>query len=88
MNDFRRLFPFVRPYVSLLAASLVLLVFAGLFEVLTTALAIPLFDEVLIPGAGGATAPAVASGKLELLSRYLSLLPDLKSRSCRSPWSV
>jgi ATP-binding cassette, subfamily B, bacterial MsbA len=51
MNDFRRLLPFVRRYAGLLSASLILLVFAGLFEVLTTALAIPLFDEVLIPSA-------------------------------------
>jgi ATP-binding cassette, subfamily B, bacterial MsbA len=54
MNDFRKLFPFVRPYGAVLGASLVLLIFAGLFEVLTTALAIPLFDEVLIPGARSA----------------------------------
>ncbi len=48
MNDIRRLLQFVRPYYSILALSLILLVFAGLFEVLTTALAIPLFDKVLV----------------------------------------
>ncbi len=49
MNDFRRLFQFVRPHLKTLVVSLLLLVFAGVFEVLTTAPIIPLFDEVLNP---------------------------------------
>lgn len=49
MNDFRKLFHFVRPHSTALGFSLVLLFFAGIFEVLTTALAIPLFDDVLMP---------------------------------------
>lgn len=50
MNDFRRLFPYVRPRLSKLIFSLLLLAFAGGFEVLTTSLAIPLFDDVLVLG--------------------------------------
>ncbi len=49
MNDFVKLYRFVRPHLATLGLSLGLLVFAGLFEVLTTALAIPLFDKVLKP---------------------------------------
>jgi subfamily B ATP-binding cassette protein MsbA len=49
MNDFRRLLRFVRPHLTALIISLALLLFAGIFEVLTTALAIPLFDDVLTP---------------------------------------
>jgi subfamily B ATP-binding cassette protein MsbA len=49
MNDFRRLFRFIRPYFGTLAVSLCLLALAGVFEVLTTAPIIPLFDEVLNP---------------------------------------
>jgi len=60
MNDFRRLFRFVRPYSATLGISLLLLVFAGLFEVLTTALVIPLFDDVLKPHSDQATPPEAA----------------------------
>ncbi|HYK88643.1 MAG TPA: ABC transporter ATP-binding protein [Acidobacteriota bacterium] len=68
MNDFRRLFRFVKPYLAALIFSLVLLVFAGFFEVLTTALAIPLFDDILNPG----SAP---NAKFAFLKHYLSLIP-------------
>ncbi len=52
MNEFRRLLPFIRPYRFMLGLSFVLLFAVGIFEVLTTALAIPLFDDVLVkPGA-------------------------------------
>ena len=72
MKDLRRLLHFVRPYLATLAGSLLLLVFAGLFEVLTTALAIPLFDKILIPGA---STPYNVPRKLLFLQDYLSLLP-------------
>jgi ATP-binding cassette, subfamily B, bacterial MsbA len=70
MNEYRRLFRYIRPYLARLVASLLLLVFAGFFEVLTTALAIPLFDFVLAPGQG-----AASEGKFRLLLHYLVLLP-------------
>jgi subfamily B ATP-binding cassette protein MsbA len=72
MNDFRRLYGFVRPYFGLLLASLILLIFAGLFEVLTTALAIPLFDRVLT--ANPSVVPSTPH-KFDFLLRHLSLLP-------------
>jgi subfamily B ATP-binding cassette protein MsbA len=49
MSDFGRLFRFVRPHMGTLLVSLVLLALGGVFEVLTTAPIIPLFDEVLKP---------------------------------------
>jgi subfamily B ATP-binding cassette protein MsbA len=49
------------------------LVFAGIAEVLITALAIPMFDKVLNPGG---ISPAIAgSDKLEFLNRALSVIP-------------
>ncbi|NWG13521.1 MAG: ABC transporter ATP-binding protein [Acidobacteria bacterium] len=47
MSDFSRILTFVRPFRAQLVLSLVLLLLAGLGEVMTTALAIPLFDDVL-----------------------------------------
>ena len=64
MNDFRRLFPFIRPYRLSLIISFFLLFGAGILEVLTTAMAIPLFDKVLAGQsgkAGGALQVPVAS---------------------------
>jgi ATP-binding cassette, subfamily B, bacterial MsbA len=72
MGDFRRLTTFVRPFRLPLLVSLVLLLFAGIFEVLTTALAIPLFDDVLAVGRPGAGSP---SRKLDFLLGYLRILP-------------
>ncbi len=68
MNEFRRLSRFVRPYMGALIFSLLLLFFAGIFEVLTTALAIPLFDDVLKTG----SAP---NSKFAFLKHYLSMIP-------------
>jgi subfamily B ATP-binding cassette protein MsbA len=72
MKDFRRIFRFVRPYAGFLVISLVLLAFSGAFEALTTALTIPLFDNVLIV----APAAAVASPqRLAFFHRVFSSLP-------------
>lgn len=68
MADFRRLFPYIRTRFGTILLSLLFLIFAGCFEVLTTSLTIPLFDQVL--GAAG-TVPK----KFAFLQRYLSLLP-------------
>jgi ATP-binding cassette, subfamily B, bacterial MsbA len=79
MNDIRRLLHFVRPYGAILLFSLLLLVFAGLFEVQTTALSVELFDKALPLGlnASGATQQAIAISqqKFAYLDRLLSLLP-------------
>ena len=72
MDDFRRLFPFVRPHAGRFALSLLLLVIAGLSEVCTTALAIPLFDVVLNPVAGTAVDQRE---KWAFLMRALSAFP-------------
>jgi len=72
MGDFGKLATFVRPFRLPLLASLILLLFAGIFEVLTTALAIPLFDDVLTVGKSVAGGP---SRKLDFLLSYLRVLP-------------
>ncbi len=78
MSDFRRLLRFVKPHSVALTFSLILLFLAGLFEVLTTALAIPLFDDVLTPAASSVpgesrqnellTPPARSAGETALPS--------------------
>ncbi len=62
MNEFRRLLPFIRPYRFSLILSFFLLFAAGILEVLTTAMAIPLFDKVLVGQGGGATQPGPVPG--------------------------
>jgi len=74
MNEFRKLFPFIRPYSLGLVLSLFLLFAAGILEIMTTALAMPLFDNILarpsvtrpIPAAGDraetAASPAGTQG--------------------------
>jgi subfamily B ATP-binding cassette protein MsbA len=72
MNEFRRLSVFIRPYSGKLAFSLLLLFFAGIFEAITTSLAIPLFDKVLVvdPDSVSNTPQRMA-----FLQHYLSLIP-------------
>jgi len=50
MKDFKRLYPFIRPYRNSLILSLLLLSLAGVFQSTTTTLSLPLFDKVLMPG--------------------------------------
>jgi subfamily B ATP-binding cassette protein MsbA len=73
MNEFRKLLPFIRPYSYGLVISFVLLLAAGLLEVGTTALVIPLFDNLF----GGRTVQVDSSlkDKIEILNRALSVLP-------------
>jgi subfamily B ATP-binding cassette protein MsbA len=47
MKDFRRLYPFVRPYRKGILLSLFYLLLAGGFQATTPTLSIPLFDKVL-----------------------------------------
>ncbi len=69
MNDFQRLFPFIRPYRGRLALSLLLFFFVGLFDSTTPGLTIPMFDNVLAPRAGD----SVIEGKaLSLIETYVS----------------
>ena len=72
MKTSHRLFQFIRPHLGALALSFVLLTLASLFEVLTTAMVIPLFDDVL---AAGAAAGAPAHSLVRFLDRVLGLLP-------------
>jgi subfamily B ATP-binding cassette protein MsbA len=78
MNDFRRLFSFVQPYRVGLGFSFVLLVSAGILEVLTTALVIPLLDRLFggqTVGIGTALHGEFQNWVLRALNRGLSTLP-------------
>src|SRR3989442_12090471 len=72
MSDFRKLFPFVRRHLARLSLSLLLLMLAGGFEGFTTALAIPLFDNVLPMSPGSASAHA---DRFRFLDSALAPLP-------------
>jgi subfamily B ATP-binding cassette protein MsbA len=71
----RTLIRFIRPYLSALILSFGLLVLAGAFEVLTTALVIPLFDKVLAPDQNTSNLGIEKLAMLQFLQRCLSLLP-------------
>jgi subfamily B ATP-binding cassette protein MsbA len=71
MNDFQRLYLFIRPYRGRLALSLLLLFFAGIFESTTTTLSIPLFDKVL---AAGSDSAGTAGQNLTFVQQYVSLI--------------
>jgi subfamily B ATP-binding cassette protein MsbA len=71
MEDFRRLYPFIRPYRRGLILSLILLFLVGILESTTTTLSIPLFDEVLVPGS---SASIVGSQSLGFVQRYVALI--------------
>lgn len=78
MNDFRRLFSFVQPYRVGLGFSFVLLVSAGILEVLTTALVIPLLDRLFggqTVGVGTPLHGEFQNWVLRALNRGLSTLP-------------
>jgi len=74
MNDFRKLYPFIRPYRRRLALSLLLLFFVGICDSTAPTLSIPLFDNVLAP----ATVPSAGGGQtLSIVQRYVSLILSL-----------
>ena len=75
MGVMRKLLQFVRPYVSVLVFSSVLLGFVVVIEILTAMMVIPLFDNVLMNNPG---VSAVASKKpvLELVQRSLPSNPE------------
>ena len=71
MNDFKRLYPFIRPYRAGLVLSLLLFSLVGIFQATTTTLSLPLFDNILM--AGKSAAPAVPS-KEGLVQKYVSFI--------------
>ncbi len=73
MNEFRRLLPFIRPYRFKLGIALLLLILAGIFEFLTTAQAIPLFDEVF--HVRSVQVDSHLQAKVAFLKQLLALLP-------------
>jgi ATP-binding cassette, subfamily B, bacterial MsbA len=76
MKDIKRLYPFVRPYRSALILSLLLLSLAGIFQTTATTLTLPLFDKVLMPMQGAASAGVKEQGFIEKYIFFiLSLIP-------------
>jgi subfamily B ATP-binding cassette protein MsbA len=75
MKTFKRIFQFIKPHWVALAISFVLLVFTGIFEVLTTALVIPLFDKILTSAPSAANAATEKLLLLHLLQKGLNFLP-------------
>ena len=72
MNAFDQLYKFVRPYRKTIVFSLLLTALTAVFELLTTILAIPLFDQVLAPQPDSAT----TGGELfSFLPAMLNLVP-------------
>ena len=75
MSVLSRLFHFIRPYLGSLVFSLILLIFAGAFEVLNISLVIPLFDKVLNVGQNATNIGIQKLAFLQLLQKGLSLIP-------------
>lgn len=73
MNDFKRLYPFIRPYRAGLIISLLLFSLVGILQSTTTTLSLPLFDDVLMAAKG---APAESS-KEAFVQRYVSFILSL-----------
>lgn len=71
MNDFRKIFPYLKPYMPVLLGALLLLGVAGGLEILLTSLAAPLFDGVLAPQPAGGR--VVAHGKFVFVYKVLGL---------------
>jgi ATP-binding cassette, subfamily B, bacterial MsbA len=76
MNVLHRIYQFIRPYRASLAVSFILLFFSNLFEIFSTFLAIPLFDEGLASKQNTAALAAIPKRFLiELMWRLLSMIP-------------
>jgi len=77
MKELRKLFPYLRPYVAVMATSMVLLAIVGVAEGLIMLLIKPIFDNVLVPGA----TDAPADSKYDFLYQLFHLEgPDLYLR--------
>jgi subfamily B ATP-binding cassette protein MsbA len=75
MSDFKRLYPFIRPYRAGLAISLLLFSFVGILQSTTTTLSLPLFDKVLLAGQSAPAATTKAGMVQKYVSFILSLMP-------------
>jgi ATP-binding cassette, subfamily B, bacterial MsbA len=71
MNDFKRIYPFIRPYQAMLLLSLLLFSLVGYFQSTTTTLSLPLFDNILMAGKGAAPAEVTKEG---LIQKYVSFI--------------
>ncbi|HTY60649.1 MAG TPA: ABC transporter ATP-binding protein [Acidobacteriota bacterium] len=75
MNDFKRLYPFIRPHRTGIAISLLLFSLVGIFQSTRTTLSLPLFDNVLLVGKGSVAATAKEGLIQKYVSFILSLMP-------------
>jgi subfamily B ATP-binding cassette protein MsbA len=71
MNDFKRLYPFIRPYRASLVLSLLLFSFVGILQSTTTTLSLPLFDNILM---AGKSAVPVETSKEGIVQKYVSFI--------------
>lgn len=70
MQEFKRLFPYIRPYLPLIVLATVLLIGSGALEALIVMLLAPIFDQLAPAGTG--TAGSV-SEKFRFLNTFLGL---------------
>ena len=76
MNDFKRLYPFIRPYRVGLVFSLLLFSLVGILQSTTTTLSLPLFDNVLMAGKSAAPGETPKEGMVQkYVSFILSFMP-------------
>ena len=73
MDEIRRLFPYVKPYLPIVLAASLLLVLSGFLEAVIIMLLAPIFDQ-LAPSVG--TAAAGSEGKFAFLQKLLGLEGD------------
>ena len=71
MNDFKRLYPFIRPYRAGLVLSLLLFSLVGYFQSTITTLSLPLFDNILMAEKSAAPAETPKEG---LVQKYVSFI--------------
>jgi ATP-binding cassette, subfamily B, bacterial MsbA len=76
MNVLHKIYQFIRPYRANLILSFILLFFLNLFDISSTFLAIPLFDQGLAPKQNTAALSIVSNRYLiDLMWRLLSMIP-------------
>jgi ATP-binding cassette, subfamily B, bacterial MsbA len=71
MNDFKRLYPFIRPYRASLALSLLLFSLVGILQSTTTTLSLPLFDNILT---AGKSASPLETPKEGMVQKYVAFI--------------
>ena len=77
MNDFRRLFPYIRPNIHLLIMSLLLLVASGALETVVIMLLAPIFNQ-LSSSAGMVSSGSILGRKTSEVLRFARSIAAFK----------